>query len=338
MIAGGFMTGHLGFAFVLGIVMSYGHLAGHAGNHWSLSSMNWFNRSVSVLCTGLWGLREKNWEFSHLISHHCYCYTEKDYIAEQHVPYAYFRIKDTDTWKPIHAYQHLLYLTTPFTSFFLGGLRLDCAPFIFVSPLLGFVRYNRDSPLPAPQFFAPGSNCEEGKLPKDSDGVGPDNFTVFDTDLDTYKSIFLANIVFLPMFLSNWKNYGLFHAILWNFCAFGTQAAWIAKSLLTQHLCEDIILASEYEAGDCWYQRQMEASVTVKNSSFVMWVTYAISFQIEHHLFPCLGPELLLEVQQDCELTAKEFNVQYNLLKSGGEAYTSVYNHFKKLSVKPVAK
>ena len=65
--------------------MSIGHSAGHAGNHWSLSNSDTLNAIVSMLCTNLWGLREKYWEYSHLISHHCYNYTERDYIMEQHV-------------------------------------------------------------------------------------------------------------------------------------------------------------------------------------------------------------------------------------------------------------
>lgn len=80
-----FITGSLWVCPFLSMIMAIGHLAGHAGNHWSLSSGDFVNKYTSLLCTCLWGLREKYWEFSHLISHHCYNYTERDYIMEQHV-------------------------------------------------------------------------------------------------------------------------------------------------------------------------------------------------------------------------------------------------------------
>ena len=117
-----YVSGHYIFAILGGFTMGLGHLAGHAGNHWAVSESDNFNRAISVLCTSLWGLREKNWEFSHLISHHCYNYTDRDYIMEQHAPFAYFRIRECDRWRPIHAWQHLIYLTTPFTAFFLGAI------------------------------------------------------------------------------------------------------------------------------------------------------------------------------------------------------------------------
>ena len=117
-------SGNIIVAVLMGILMGIGHLAGHAGNHWSLSSNDFINKFVSITCTNLWGLREKNWEFSHLVSHHCYNYSDRDYIMEQHVPLKYFRVRESDAWQPIHAWQHILYLTTPYTSFLIGAMRL----------------------------------------------------------------------------------------------------------------------------------------------------------------------------------------------------------------------
>ena len=108
------------------------------------------------------------------------------------------------------------------------------------------LRNNRESPLPAPQFFASGSNALEADLPRDHDGVGPDKFVVFDLDLDTIRSLILANIVWVPLFLYNWQVRGLFHAFMYPSIAFGMQAAIVTKSLLTQHICEDIKLESDY--------------------------------------------------------------------------------------------
>ena len=341
LVALAFINGNLWIAPLMGASMSVGHLAGHAGNHWSLSSKDWVNGFISVTCTSLWGLREKYWEFSHLISHHCYNYTDRDYIMEQHVPLKYFRVRESDAWRPYHAYQHLVYLTTPFTAFFLGFfMRLDCAPWIFFSPLLSFLKRNKDSPAPAPQFFASGSNVDESMLSETEDGIGgpSGNFVVFDTFLDNVKSIILSNVIWMPLFFWTWHRHGLLHAFLLNSIAFGTQASIVTKSLLTQHLAEDIKLEPYYSSSDDWYGMQVEASTSIHGSAFYMWMTYAISYQTEHHMFPSLNPLLLIEVQPIVARTAREFNLHYNELPNQNKAFSSVYRQFKKLSIKPIPK
>lgn len=335
LIAIAYHTGSLLVCPLLGIMMGVGHLAGHAGNHWSLSNGNFVNQLVSMTCTCLWGLRERYWEFSHLISHHCYNYTDRDYIMEQHVPLKYFRVRSSDPWKPLHQYQHIFYLTTPITSFFVGALRLDCAPWIFIAPLLASLRRNADSPAPAPQFFASGSNIDEKELKPTEDGVGPDNFVVYDTLTDTIRSLFLSNIIWLPLFFHTWKEFGIIRAFLLNSITFGIQASIVTKSLLTQHLCEDIKLDANYKTGDDWYAKQIEASTSVQKNAFVMWMTFAISFQTEHHMFPSLNPKLLIEIQPLVQQTAKEFGLQYNYFASDNAATVSVYKQFKKLGIKP---
>lgn len=330
-----FRTQSLIIAALLGAIMSVGHVCGHAGNHWSLSSSDWVNKFISVTCTNLWGLREKYWEFSHLISHHCYNYTDKDYIMEQHVPMSYFRVRASDPWRPIHAYQHWVYITTFFTSFVLGAIRLDCAPWIVLSPVLKSLRRNNDSPLPAPQFFASGSNVENKDLKDTEDGVGPEHFVVFDTWFDNAVSLVLSNVIWLPLFIHTWHRSGLVHAVLLNSIAFGTQAAVVTKNLLTQHMCEDIKLETSYTPSSDWYAMQIEASTTVEKPAFAMWLSYAISYQTEHHMFPSLNPALLVAIQPVVQEVSKEFGLRYNYLPSEREAIKSVFRQFRKLSVNP---
>jgi hypothetical protein len=256
---------------------------------------------------------------------------------EQHVPLKYFRIRSTDPWRPVHAYQHFLYLTTPFTSFVIGAMRLDCAPWVFIAPLLNYLKLNRntDSIAPAPQFFASGSNVDRSELQADEDGVGPKRFVIRDGHKDTIRSLILSNIIWLPLFFWTWSHHGFLQALLLNSVAFGSQAYFVTKSLLTQHLCEDVKLQPVYTADDDWYKLQVEASTTVHGQAWYMWLTYAISFQTEHHLFPSLNPKLLMELQPVIQQVCREFNVQYNDLKNFKVATDSVYGHFKQLSVKP---
>lgn len=320
-------------AICLGIIISICHLLGHAGNHWSLSKSNIINKIISLTCTNLWGLREKNWEFSHLISHHCYNYTDNDYIMEQHVPFKYFRIRECDKWKSIHKYQHLTYLTTPITSFFIGSIRLDCFPWIILNPILSFLKNNKKSIFPAPQFFASSSNCDKNNILINEDGVGPKNFYVNNTKYDDIISIIMSNIIWAPLFFYTWNKYNLLKAILLNSIVFGTQSSLITNSLLTQHLCENIKLNNKYKVSDDWYIQQIEGSTTINSSNIILWLTFVISYQTEHHLFPSLDPLLIKEIQPIVKKTCEEFNVQYNYFSNKLDASKSVYKHFKNLSI-----
>lgn len=324
--------GSLIIAPFFGLMLAFGHLLGHAANHWSLSSNDTVSRILSITCTNFWGLYEKNWEFSHVISHHCYNYTDRDYVMDQHAPPQFYRVRPSDPWKPLHAYQHIYYQFSHIVAFFVGGLRLDCAPFIFVAPLLRVLRRNRDSPLPGPQFFASGSNAEIDELAKSEDGVGPEKFYIFYESYDHLWSIVLANIFWLPLFLRQWQRFGLLHAIAFNFCVFGVQAAFITRTLFTQHICEDIQLVDKYEESDCWYARQVSSSVTVNKSELGVWALMAACYQIEHHMFPCANPNILRIIRPIVKKTAEEFGVRYFEFKSQRDACASVYQHFKRLS------
>lgn len=345
LIYAAFKTGSFWLCPFIGALMAVGHLAGHAGNHWSVSAYDWVNKFVSVTCTSLWGLREKYWEFSHLISHHCYNYTDRDYVMEQHVPTQYFRVREEDPWRPIHAYQPYIYMTTPFTAFFLGALRLDCAPWIVFSPFLSSLRRNHDSPAPAPQFFCSGSNVEESELKSFEDGVGDakvlkedQHFLIFDTTWDNIFSILLSNVIWAPLFFYNWKVRGFWTAVLFNSMSFGWQAVFVTRNLFTQHICEDIKLSTHYAPTDDWYQKQLEASTSVNKLPVVQWLTFAIAAQIEHHLFPALNPLLLVKVQPLIKEIADKHGLQYKYFESDSAAYKSVYAQFVKMSKKPNAK
>jgi hypothetical protein len=254
---------------------------------------------------------------------------------EQHVPLKYFRARECDPWNKTHSYQHILFLICPIISFFIGGLRSDCAPFIFISPLLYFLKNNRNSPLPAPQFFANGSTINEDQLGLNEDGVGPNNFVVYANNFDYLISIIIANVIWLPLFFYNFYYNGILYAVLYNFITFGTQSALITTTLFTQHLCEDIKLQKEYKQNDDWYKMQIEASTSIKKSPIQNWISFGINLQTEHHLFPSLNPLLLIKLQPIVQETSKEFGIQYNCFNSSYDALKSVFLQFKKLSINP---
>lgn len=86
------------------------------------------------------------------------------------------------------------------------------------------------------------------------------------------------------------------------------------------------------------YGKQIEASTTVQKNNIVMWMTFAISYQTEHHMFPSLNPQLLIEVQPIVQATAQEFGLQYNFFPNDTAATLSVYKHFQKLGCRPECK
>jgi fatty acid desaturase len=81
---------------------------------------------------------------------------------------------------------------------------------------------------------------------------------------------------------------------------------------------------------------QVESSTTIEKSWITKWLGFVISYQIGHHMFPCANPAILLKLQPIVRQTAKEFGVKYHYFQSERAAIQSVYNHFKKLSVKPI--
>ena len=67
------------------------------------------------------------------------------------------------------------------------------------------------------------------------------------------------------------------------------------------------------------FTKQVEGSTTILKSGFMLWMQHAISFQTEHHMFPCMNSKLLVKVQPIVEATAKEFGVQYNVMPNDGK-------------------
>lgn len=93
---------------------------------------------------------------------------------------------------------------------------------------------NHDSPLPAPQFFASGSNIDIEKLKDHEDGVGPKNYVVFSTMVDALGGLVIANLVWMPLFFYNlsshgWNLHGLSYAVAFNSVAFGVQASLVTR-------------------------------------------------------------------------------------------------------------
>ena len=337
-----FATAWLPYYAALGVFMSAGHVLGHAANHYSLSEYSAVNGAVSCICTNLWGLRETHWTFSHLISHHCYNYAERDYMIEQHVPTRYFRTRPEEPWKPAYRYQHWVYVLSPAMAFVMGAMRWDCAPWCVAAPVLvpllkalGALR-SGESTVAAPQFTASGSTHAASELRPDEAGVGMNKkFVVRESAGQALLSLAIANCLFMPMFLVVGRREGWLYAFLAQSLLFGMQSATVIKSLLVQHLSEEIVLKTEMTAEDDWYAMQCEASTSVRGPFLRRFMSYGIDYQTEHHMFPCMSPQLLHEVAPIVQATAEEFGVLYHAFPNLSAAQRSVFQRFKNLSVKP---
>lgn len=147
----------------------------------------------------------------------------------------------------------------------------------------------------------------------------------------------MANVVFLPVFLILARDHGFVWATFLLSYIYGLQSGIIIRTLLLQHLSEDIVLKPVMTAQDDWYAMQVEASTSIKAPTWKRIFLYGVGYQIEHHLFPCMSPQLLHEVRPIVEATAKEFGVVYNGFDNNQQAQRSVYARFKALSTPPVS-
>jgi len=155
---------------------------------------------------------------------------------------------------------------------------------------------------------------------------------------DVAVSVVMANLVFLPVFANLALQFGFLKATLILSYTYGLQSAIIIRSLLLQHLSEDIILKPVMTPDDDWYAMQVEASTSICAPLGKRQFIYGIGYQIEHHMFPCMSPQLLHEVRPIVMATAKEFGVTYNGFANNAEAHKSVYKRFQQLSAKPSTK
>jgi len=221
-------------------------------------------------------------------------------------------------------------------------MRWDCAPWVFIAPVavplltrVGFLRQGESS-VAAPQFLASGSTHALSDLSPTEDGVGINKkYYVRENWLQAAWSLLIANIFFAPLFFAVGNKFGYGWSFFAQSFAFGMQSAIVINALLTQHLSEDIVLKPTMEEDDDWYKMQIEASTSVKTNHLKRILSYGINYQIEHHMFPCMCPQLLHEVAPILQEVCEKHGVQYNGFPSLNAVQRSVYQRFKNLSVKP---
>lgn len=318
----------------------------HAGSHHALSTnyyVNLFGRCVGEV----WGLREANWVFAHVVSHHMECYTQKDYMVDQHVPPFFFRIYKSTPWVPRYAWQHVWYVLSWPLAVANGCVRWNCAPFCFALPLK--LAYNKllggqsdDSgahvmkTLPGPRNMPDGSSHPESAFEDDDTLTGPTRFMVFSSLLYDLRALVLGNVVTLPMFLALCSHEPVWKAVAVLMFAFGCQSAMIVESTLTQHLVEDVVVHPDAMFKDDWFAHQVASSADVLDPVKDVLGDY-IGWQVVHHCFPPLWgshARLLRPIVAD---TAKEFGVPYLLFDFPG-AMDSVYRFLWKHSTPECSK
>jgi fatty acid desaturase len=326
-------------ALALGLALSFGHLAAHGLGHHQTTSNGSFNAFVFWILPNLWGMSDRYWEFSHTVSHHMYCYNDKDYMVEQHVPAAWFRIYPNAPFLPIHRYQHIWYYLAPVLAFFYGGIRPSCAPFSLLYPISNYFFQRSTAPLPCPTFLASGSSLHQSLLAPSEDGNGPRFYSVNkDSLFHTFKRIIFGNILTLPVFLYITFVSGgddPIWAAAWGawciFMSFGFQSAMVIKSLLVQHLADGLELVSDGFTDNDWFKHQIVTSVDVH--SWSNFFGEHVLLQIEHHLFPCMNGFRLREIAPIVEEVCIKHKVAFNKFYNPFSASRSGYKYLKRLSV-----
>jgi len=337
-------TGSMLAAFIWGIFLSFGHGSNHALIHHQVTSISGFNTFFSFL-PNLWGMSDRYWEFSHNISHHMYCYNDKDYMVEQHLPSNWFRIYEDAEWKPYHKYQHYYYLFAPVIAFLYGGFRPTCAPFVFAYPLIAPFFNRASSPIPCPSFMATGSSHDVIGLSESDDACGQfkselskRKFVVWDDDMKhTMKRMFFGSLMTLPVWLAVSQEHGYAWATWIIFVAFGTQSGIVIKSLLLQHLADELVLDKDGFMHEDWWKHQIVTSVDIDNDGPGNFLIEYGLLQVMHHLLPCFNGFRIKEVRPIVEQLCKEYNVPYNTFMSQKAGHISGFTYLKRLSVDPNA-
>lgn len=324
------------WAYFWGICLTAGQGMLHAASHRGLSRNYYINMFCRVFGE-TWGLREANWEFAHVISHHMECYTQQDYMIDQHVPPEFFRIYESTPYVERYKYQHIWYVISIPLAIMNGGVRWNCAPFSIILPFKKLYESMRTmnnihkTPFPGPRNMPPGSSHTDEEFKPDDTLNGPHRFMIFESLCWQIRAFILGNVITLPVFLTLCKHRSILEASFIMLFAYGIQSAAVVENTLTQHLVEDVIVHPTKMFQNDWYAHQIASSSEVKDSGIKDKISDYIGWQVCHHSFPPLWGSHAVLLQPIMAEVTKKHNVPY-LVFTMREARESVFRFLWKHS------
>jgi len=293
-------------AFAFGLIHSHlGISISHDGCHGSYSKNSFLSYLAS--CTlDLMGGSSLVWCMQHNIGHHPNSNRNGDknidefdqFDPDVRSGFPIMRFNPHQPWAPHHRYQHI----------YIFLLYSIVGPRWYVSDVRAVLsrKYN------AMRFF---------EIPQE------EVYKVMVT-----KFIFLVYSFIIPAFYldSFWRI--LFLDLIW----------WTVTSysfclvFATNHLTDTSEFPSEQTKNRDWAELQVLTTTNyATDSTFWTWLSGALNFQIEHHLFPGIPHTYYPYIAPVVKKTCKEFNLPYSYFPTYWEAMGSYVRHLKNLGNPP---
>jgi len=301
------VTGGLGLllmTFVMGVgVSGIGLSIMHDANHGSYSKKAWVN-NVMGFSLNLVGGNAFNWKVQHNVLHHTY--TNVHEVDEDISPRGVLRMAPTETWKPIHQFQHL------YAWFFYGLLTIV---WIGIKDYGRLTRYGR-----------------EGLVAKQKANIVTEWAILIATKLFYIFYLFLLPVLLVPA-ITWWMpivGFLIMHYIAGFVLAIIFQPAHVIDG--TEYPLPD----NDGNLENSWAIHQLHTTTNFgrKHRAF-SWFVGGLNYQVEHHLFPNICHVHYRAIAPIVEQTAKEFGLPYKSKETFLDALVAHAHLMKELGKKP---
>jgi len=292
------IQGYILAAFVFGFFHSHlGISIAHDGNHGSYSRnkyINYIARFMVDIMGGSWII----WTMQHNIGHHPHANRQGDYQDEDFDPdsrsgFPMVRLSPFFPAKPHHRFQHI-YI------WFLFG-------FVGIKWMYGDIKYFIKGKYQTMDFWT----------------FSKQEFMI---QLVT-KGIFFFHSLILPIYL-----HGLIRALIMCCILFAVNSYVFSLLFAVNHLTDEAIFPDDQLPEKDWAKLQVLTSSNYSlNSTFSLWMSGGLNYQIEHHLFPYVCHVNLPEIASIVKQTCKQYEVRYTCFTSYWEALYSYYLHLKRM-------
>jgi len=144
------------------------------------------------------------------------------------------------------------------------------------------------------------------------------------------KLVFFFYVILVPLYFHPlWKVITMFVLMMMSV------SYWFVLMFSVNHMTAEAIFPSETDDRDWARLQVLTATNYAVGSTLWTWLSGALNYQIEHHLFPSIPHTYLPLISPIVQKTCKEFEVPY---KSYDSYFTAIHGHYlflKHLGEKP---
>jgi len=291
------IKGSIPLAIVFGFVHAHlGISIGHDGCHGSYSKNRWVNKAATAVMD-LMGGSSIVWWLQHNIGHHPNSNRQGDKNVDEFDQFdpdvrsgsPIIRLNPEQAWAPHQRFQHLyIWLLFPVV-----GLKW------YINDVKAIVRRKYNN---------------------------MDFFEITNYDVVTSlacKFFFLLYAVVVPAMLHH-----PLHTLILMVLFYSTASYTFCMIFATNHLTENALFPDDSVANRDWASLQvLTTSNYAVDSPLWAWLSGALNFQVEHHLFPGINHMHLPKISPIVQQTCKEYNIPYSCYPTYLAAITAYYNH-----------